>query len=330
MGDRVGNAGVLRCAVVGEVDLTVSRNSNVFEQCVALDGTVDVGFAFLVEVDHLSVATTFEVEDAVVIPTVFVVTDEETLRISRKGGLTRTGETEEDCGVLAFEVRVGRAVHSCDAAEGKIVVHHREHTLLHFAAVPSVEDHLFLGGDVEGNASFGVQTEFLVVFNLRLRSVVNHEVGFEVFELFSRGLDEHIGHEVSLPSNFHDEANSETRVLVGAAESIDNEETLVREFLLGKILHNSPSRFRHGVVVVLVTFGGPPNGVLGVLVHNDELILGRTAGVDTRLHVHSAEFGHLTLFVSFEGFLGFFFEELFVRRIVYDFGSTRDAVLCEI
>ena len=186
---------------------------------------------------------------------------------------------------------------------------------------------MFLRRDVEGNASFRVETEFLVVFNLRLRSVVNHEVGFEVSKFFSRGLDEHVRYEVSLPSNFYDEANGKTRVLVGTAESVNHKEALVGEFLLGKILNHSPSFFRQGVVVVLVTFGGPPHGVLRVLVNYDELVLGRTAGVDTRHHVHSAEFSFLTLFESFEGCFGFFFEKLFVRRVVYDFGSTRNTVL---
>ena len=99
--DRWGsNARVLSSAVVAEVDLAVSVNDYVLEESVALDSSVDVGFAFLVEVDNLSVATTFEVEDTVVIPTVLVITDEETLRIGREGRLTRAGETEEDSGVL--------------------------------------------------------------------------------------------------------------------------------------------------------------------------------------------------------------------------------------
>ena len=93
---------------------------------------------------------------------------------------------------FAIEVGVGRAVHRSDAAEGKVVVHHREHTLLHLTTIPSVEDNLFLRRDVEGNASFRVETELLVVFNLRLRSVVNYEVRFEVSKFFSRGLDEHV------------------------------------------------------------------------------------------------------------------------------------------
>ena len=203
----------------------------------------------------------------------FVVTDEETLRIGREGSLTSTRKTEEHSSVFAVEVGVSRAVHSSDAAEGEVVVHHREHTLLHFTTVPSVEDNLFLAGDVESYNSFRVETEFFVVFYLSLRSVVHHEVRSEVSEFFSAGLDEHVGHEVCLPSYFNDEANSKTSVLVSTAETVNNEKTLVRKFLLGKILHHVPSLFSHGVVVVLVLFRSPPYSVLRVFVNNDELVL---------------------------------------------------------
>ena len=81
MVDRIANAGVFSDALVSEVDLAVSVNRNVLQEGVALDGSVDVGFAFLVEVDNLSIATTFVVEDAFVVPSVFVVADELTLRI---------------------------------------------------------------------------------------------------------------------------------------------------------------------------------------------------------------------------------------------------------
>ena len=40
-------------------------------------------------------------------------------------------------------------MHGGDALERLEVVHHREHTLLHLAAVPCVDDHLLLGGQVE-------------------------------------------------------------------------------------------------------------------------------------------------------------------------------------
>ena len=42
MVDRIGNAGVLGNALVGEVDLAVLVNGNVLEECVAADGIVDV------------------------------------------------------------------------------------------------------------------------------------------------------------------------------------------------------------------------------------------------------------------------------------------------
>ena len=61
--DRISYASVFSRSLISEVDLAVSVNDNVFEESVALDSSVDVGFAFLVEVDNLSVATTFEVED---------------------------------------------------------------------------------------------------------------------------------------------------------------------------------------------------------------------------------------------------------------------------
>ena len=154
--DGVRHARVLGCAAIGEVDLAVSIYRYVLEQCVATDSSVDVGLAFLIQVDNLSVATAFEVEYAVVVPSVFVVADEQALGVGRKGGFTRSRKAEEDSGVFAVEVGVGRAVHRGNAFEGQVVVHHGEHTLLHFAAIPGVEDNLLSGCNVEHNGCFRV------------------------------------------------------------------------------------------------------------------------------------------------------------------------------
>ena len=80
--DRVRNASVLSYALVSEVDLTVCVNCNVLEESVAADSLVDIWLRNRVKVDNLSVATTLVVEYTLVIPTVLVVTDEETLRVS--------------------------------------------------------------------------------------------------------------------------------------------------------------------------------------------------------------------------------------------------------
>ena len=47
---------------------------------------------FFVKVDNFSVASAFEVEYAVVIPAMLVITDQKTLRIGRQSGLSGTGQ----------------------------------------------------------------------------------------------------------------------------------------------------------------------------------------------------------------------------------------------
>ena len=259
-----------------------------------------------------------------------VITDKATFRIGRKGGLASSREAEEDSCVLAVHVAVSRAVHRSDALERQIVVHHREHTLLHLTAVPGVEDHLLTGLGVESHTSIGVQTEFLVVLNLCLRCIVDDKVGLEVCEFLLCWTDEHVLNEVSLPSNLDDEANSQAGSLVGAAECINDIEILVRKFLLGNLLHSIPNLLSHGVVVVLVAFCSPPNVVVALVVIYDILVLRRTAGEDTSHYVHSTKLSLLTLLITSEGGIGLSLEQLFVGRIVSNHGRTRDTILCQI
>ena len=209
-------------------------------------------------------------------------------------------------------------MHRSDTLEGEVVVHHGEHTFLHLATIPGVEDNLLAAGDVEGHAGLAVEAEFLIVVNLSLGSGIDGEVGGEVLEFLFGGNDEHVLYEVSLPSHFHDEADSHAGVFVGTAESIDYKKFLAGEFLLGEIFNDSPGALGHGVVVVLVLGGGPPDGVLGVLVHDNVFVFGRAAGVDTGHDVHSVELGELAFIEAGEGGVGLEFEEIFVRRVVVD------------
>ena len=187
-----------------------------------------------------------------------------------------------------------------------------------------------MAGDVEGNAGLAVQAQFLVVLNLSLGSVVNNEVRLKVFQFLGGGLDEHVGNKVCLPGHFHDEANGHAGILVSAAESVNNEQALVAQFLLGDILNGSPGALAHGVVVVLVLVRSPPNGVLGVFVHDDVLILGGTASVNTSHNVDSTQLADLTLFVAYQFGLGLFLEQQLVGRIVHDLSRAGDAILGKI
>ena len=169
--DRIRNTSVFSSALICEVDLTVGINCYVLQQSVTFDSIVDIGFAVFVQVDNLSIATAFVVEYAFVVPTMFVVTDQQTFRVGRQSSLTCTGQTEEDSRVSAFHVGVGRTVHRSDAAKRVLVVHDREHTFLHFTTIPSVQDNLLVGFQVEYSSCFRVQTQFLVVVNFCFGSV---------------------------------------------------------------------------------------------------------------------------------------------------------------
>ena len=100
--DWVRNTSVLGNALVCEIDLAVCINCYVLKKSISSDCVVDIWLRILIQVDNLSIASTFEVENAVVIPAVLIITDQETLRICRKCSLSCSRQTEEDCCILAI------------------------------------------------------------------------------------------------------------------------------------------------------------------------------------------------------------------------------------
>ena len=81
MVDRIRYTSILGNCLICEVNLTILVYCYVLEESITCDSTVDVWLRLLVEVDNLSVATTFEVEHTLVVPSVLIVTDQLTLRI---------------------------------------------------------------------------------------------------------------------------------------------------------------------------------------------------------------------------------------------------------
>ena len=168
---------------------------------------------------------------------------------------------------------------------GKEVVHHREHTFLHFTAIPCVDDNLLAGCEVEHNCGFAVEAEFLIVGKFSLGSVVNDEVGSEVGEFFGSGANEHVGHEVSLPCHFHDEAHCHAGVLVGAAETVYNIEFLPESSSMARVLQAFQASSLARLCCRWDIRGSPPYGVFALFVENDEFVFGRAAGVYAGHHV---------------------------------------------
>ena len=227
---RIRDTRVLRSRRITKLALALFVHDHVFKQCVTTNGVINVGFMHRIQIDHLCIATAFVIEDTFIVPTVFVVTDQEALRVSRQRRLTRTGQTEEDRRVGLILVRVSRAVHRSDTAQRVQVVHDGEHAFLHFATVPGVQNDLHLFLQIKDNSRRAIQTEFFVVFDAFLTGGNHQEVGFaEVFKFFSRRTDEHVRHKVSLPSDFHHKAHFQARVFVRTAEGIHDEKSFVGE-----------------------------------------------------------------------------------------------------
>ena len=235
-----------------------------------------------------------------------------------------------DAGVLAVQVCVCRAVHGSNALQRQIVVHHGEHTLLHLSTVPGVDDHLLTGGNVEGNAGLTAESQLLVVLNLRLGSVVDDEVRLEVLQLFFRRSDEHILDEMSLPCNLDDEADCHAGILVCAAETIDDEQSLSGQLLLRDLLDSLPGLLAHRMVIIRILRGIPPYSVLGLCVLDDVLVFRRTSGEDTSLDVNRAKFTLHAFLKTGKSRLGLLLKEQLVGRVVNNLLDILNAILRQI
>ena len=196
--------------------------------------------------------------------------------------------------------------------------------------MPRIDDDLLAARDIEGDRRLRMKSEFLVVLDLRFRRIVDDEIRLEVLQLLLRGQDEHIADEMRLPCDLDDEAHGHARVLVRTTESVDDEETLVGKLLLRNLLEFFPRLLTCRMVVVRIGVRGPPDRILGVLVHDDELVLRRTARKDARHDIHGIKLRELSLLKSREVGLHLFFEKLFIGRIMDDFLHAGNSVLCQI
>ena len=133
-----------------------------------------------------------------------------------------------------------------------------------------------------------------------------------------------------LPSDFDDEADGHARVLVRAAEAIDDIELLAGELFLCDLLDGLPCLFRSTMVVVVIGLAVPPNRVMRRLVIDDEFVFRGTAREDTGLDIDGAQLRNLALLVARQAIFHLFLEENLVRRIVENLRDTSDAILAQI
>ena len=271
--DRIAGAGVLGDLVRVEVHRAGRRiQHHVLEHGAEhLAGGVDLGLGVGPEPDDLRVAAALEVEDAAIAPAVLVVADEPAGRIGGERRLAGAREPEEDRGI-ARRADVGGAVHRQDALRRQQIVEHREDRLLHLARVPGPADQHQLLGEVEHDEGAGPGAVARGI-GLEVGSVEDGEAGTEVGELGRQRAEEHVPHEQRVPRVRRDEPNREPVRRVRAAEEVLHEELARVE--IGPHVLVQPLERRRVVPRVLL----PPDAIAGALLLEQELVLGRPAGV---------------------------------------------------
>ena len=90
----IGAAGVLGKADVCIIYQMVLIEHHVLEHRAETERLEDLRFVLRRQIDGLGVAAAFDVEDAIVTPAMFIVTDEMAFRVGRQRRLTRTRQTK--------------------------------------------------------------------------------------------------------------------------------------------------------------------------------------------------------------------------------------------
>mmetsp|Transcript_8236 Transcript_8236/g.13091 ORF Transcript_8236/g.13091 Transcript_8236/m.13091 type:complete len:208 (+) Transcript_8236:540-1163(+) len=112
---RVGHTAILGLGGVSKVrPVGLWVNRVVLQQGIRADRTEDLRLILLLQVNSLGIAATLKVEDAIIVPSMLIVTKQVAARVSRQGGLASARQTKEKSSI-ASRALVGRAVHGHDA-----------------------------------------------------------------------------------------------------------------------------------------------------------------------------------------------------------------------
>ncbi len=244
-------------------------------------GVPDQRLQVFAEVDGLGVAAAFEIEDAVVAPTVLVVADQRPLRVGGEGGLAGAGEAEEQ-GHVAPLADVGRAVHGKHALERQEEVEHGEDRFLDLAGIAGAADQDDAPLQVQDDEDLRIGAVFLGV-GVEAGRLDDGEFGDVVVQLFDRQADEQVAGEQAVPGVFGDDADGQVVVGMGGGGGVLHEDVAPLE-IGGDQLVQPVELLR---LIRLVDLA-PPDLVVIFLAADDELVVRRAPGVVAGAHHHCA------------------------------------------
>ncbi len=84
----VRNTGVLGFGCIIKIHFTVCCHDHILQECIPANGIEDIRFTLLAQVNGLGITTTFEIKDAIVIPSMLIIANKGPLGIGRQGSLS--------------------------------------------------------------------------------------------------------------------------------------------------------------------------------------------------------------------------------------------------
>jgi hypothetical protein len=201
-----------------------------------------------------------------------VIADQRARGIGRKRRLAGAGQAEEDRGA-PVPADIGRAMHRHHALGRQQVVQHAEHRFLHLAGISGAADQDQLLRHADRDHRLAAAAVPLGI-GAEARQVDDRELRREAFELgrfraHQQGADEQI-----VPGQLVDHPHVDAVLGLRAAIEVGDEQRFLARQRGQEIgLERSEMLRLHRLVVV------PPDGVLGLAVADQELVLGGAAGV---------------------------------------------------
>ena len=204
-----------------------------------------------------------------------VVADQGARRVGRQRRLAGARQAEEHRGV-AVRSFIRRTVHRHDATGRQQIIERREHRLLHFAGIGRAADQHDHPRQVDGDDGFGGSAMPRRI-GAEGRQVDDRHLRHEAWKIRGSRPDQQVADEQRVPGIFGDDAGLQAVCRVGAADEILHEQVAVCRMRQEIRVQPLESLRRHRLVVV------PPHRRRGVFVADDELVLGRAAGVAARI-----------------------------------------------
>ncbi len=73
--NRIGNTGIFGYGTICKINGSVLTNRYIFQQGIPPDRLIYIGLIFRTQIDCFCIATSFEIEDSLVVPSMFIITN---------------------------------------------------------------------------------------------------------------------------------------------------------------------------------------------------------------------------------------------------------------